>query len=158
MQFFISLAFSTAVPALFLYVFARTGVTSAIDVPERKDRYLPFAMAMGSYSLGSVLLIFAHSPPLVTAFMMCYLVNTAVISLISLRWKISVHATGVAGPAVILSYAMGAVALVFLLLIIPVAWARISLKAHSLAQVAAGFILTPAVTYVQLIAYLTALH
>jgi membrane-associated phospholipid phosphatase len=154
----ISLLFATVVPILSLYLFARSGATSGIDVPEKENRPLPFALAMVSYSVGSFLLAITHSPALLTAFMLCYLVNTAVMALISLKWKISIHATGIAGPAVILIFALGADALPFLLLAIPVAWARISLKVHTPMQVAAGFTLTPVITYFQLLVYMWLLH
>lgn len=156
--FITSLLFVTVVPFLSLYLFARSGATSGIDVPERESRPLPFAMAIVSYSIGSLLLVITHSPVLLTAFMMCYFVNTAVMALISLMWKISIHAAGIAGPAIILIYALGAAALPFLLLIFPVAWARISLKAHTAMQIAAGFMLTPAITYFQLLVYMSLLH
>ena len=141
-----------------LYLLARSGATSGIDVPERESRLLPFAMAMAGYSAGSLLLLIMHAPVLLTAFMLCYLVNTAVMTLISLTWKISIHATGIAGPAVILFYALGVASLPFLLLVIPVAWARISLKAHTAMQVVAGFTVTPVITYIQLLVYVSLLH
>ena len=158
MPFITSLLFVTVVPILSLYLFARSGATSGIDVPERESRPLPFAMAIVSYSVGSLLLVITHSPVLLTAFMLCYFVNTAVMALISLMWKISIHATGITGPAIILIYALGAAALPFLLLVFPVAWARISLKAHTAMQVGAGFMLTPVITYFQLLVYMSLLH
>ncbi len=156
--FLIALFFATVIPVLSLYLFAKSGMTSGIDVPDRRSRPIPFAMAISSYSAGSAILMAMHSPVQITSFMLCYLVNTIFMALISLRWKISIHATGIAGPAVILLYAMGAAALPFILLAIPVAWARISLKAHTPAQVAAAFIVTPAITYVQMLVYSIALH
>ena len=156
--FLTALLFATVIPVLFLYLFARSGMTSGLDVPDKRSRPIPFAMAISSYSAGSAILIVTHSPVQIISFMLCYLVNTIFMALISLRWKISIHATGIAGPAVILLFAMGAAALPFILLAIPVAWARISLNAHTPVQVAAAFVVTPAITYVQLLVYSMALH
>jgi membrane-associated phospholipid phosphatase len=65
-----------------------------------------------------------------------------------------VHASGVAGPVTALIYVLGVVALPLLFLIVPVGWARIRLKAHTLAQVAAGALLTAVATWIQMGVYL----
>ena len=60
------------------------------------------------------------------------------------------HASGIAGPLTALIYVVGLTAIPFLLLVVPVGWARLKLKAHTPAQVVAGVLLTIVTTWIQL--------
>jgi membrane-associated phospholipid phosphatase len=82
--------------------------------------------------------------------MLCYCGNTVIMMLISLKWKISIHASGIAGPLTALVFSLGVIAVTFLLLVVPVAWARLTLKAHTPMQVIVGALLTILITWVQL--------
>jgi membrane-associated phospholipid phosphatase len=73
---------------------------------------------------------------------------------ITLKWKISIHASGITGPFTALVYLLGAVMLPLLLVVIPVAWARVELKAHTIMQVTVGAVLSCALTWVQMSFYL----
>jgi membrane-associated phospholipid phosphatase len=77
--------------------------------------------------------------------------------LISIRWKISIHASGITGPVTVLTYSLGVVGLFLFGLTVPVGWARIRLGVHTLSQVVAGALLTIATTWLQLRIYLTLL-
>jgi membrane-associated phospholipid phosphatase len=60
---------------------------------------------------------------------------------INLYWKISLHTAFVSAAATILTLLYGAVGAWTFVLLAPVAWARLELKAHTPAQVAAGALL-----------------
>lgn len=115
-----------------------------------QSRTSQFVLAIGGYAIGSVLLSEIGAPRPVIVLMVCYLGNSIVMMLVSLRWKISVHASGVAGPSTMLTYASGSSWLPLFLLMIPVGWARIKEGAHTTRQVAAGAALTILTTWVQL--------
>jgi membrane-associated phospholipid phosphatase len=89
--------------------------------------------------------------------MLCYAGNTLVMMLITRRWKISVHASGIAGPTTVLTESLGLWASVFFALLLPVGWARIRLKAHTPTQVLFGALVTIAATWLQLKIYLAVL-
>jgi membrane-associated phospholipid phosphatase len=89
--------------------------------------------------------------------MLCYLGNTVVMMFITLRWKISVHASGIAGPSTALVYLLGAIAAPLLLLAVPVGWARIKLGAHTILQVIGGASLTFLITWIQIGVYMSIL-
>jgi membrane-associated phospholipid phosphatase len=57
-------------------------------------------------------------------------------------------------PFTALVYLLGGVMLPLLLVVIPVAWARVELKAHTRLQVTAGAILSGLLTWVQMSLYL----
>jgi hypothetical protein len=146
----ISLAFGTVIPLMLLYLLSLKGIIPDIYASERESRTVPFLAAMLSYLLGAVALLAVEAPPIITAVMLCYLGNSLVMTLITLKWKISVHTSGIAGPATALTYSLGIGALFFLGLVIPVGWARIKLRAYTPAQVLAGALVTIATTWLQL--------
>jgi membrane-associated phospholipid phosphatase len=143
-------AFGTVVPLAFIFCLLRGGLITDFYASSRESRAVPFVGALVSYALGTVLLLATHAVPVVTATMLCYFGNSLVMMLITFRWKVCVHASGIAGPATALSCSLGTPWLSTFLLLIPVGWARIRLGAHSLSQVVAGALLTIPLTWVQL--------
>jgi membrane-associated phospholipid phosphatase len=97
------------------------------------------------------------APAMVTALMLCYAGNTLVMMLITRRWKISIHASGIAGPTTALIASLGIWASIFFVLLVPVGWARIKLKAHTPTQLLAGALVTVPLTWIQLRIYLAIL-
>jgi membrane-associated phospholipid phosphatase len=146
----ISVIFASLIPLTIVYVLARHGTIPDIWASHRETRVIPFSGAICSYVVGSLALIAVKSPAIITSLMLCYVGNTVVMMLISFKWKISVHASGIAGPLTALVYAVGVTAIPLLLLVVPVGWARLKLKAHTLAQVVAGALLTIVITWIQL--------
>jgi hypothetical protein len=153
----ITVIFGAVIPLGIVYELSRRGTIPDIWASQRETRIIPFSGALVSYAFGSLALIFARSPAIITSLMFCYFGNTFIMMLISLWWKISVHASGIAGPCTALVYSIGAIATPLLLLIVPVGWARIRLKAHTLPQVVAGALLTVLITWVQMGFYLAVL-
>jgi len=153
----ICVTFGTVVPLVMMYQLTKRGFVSDFNVSMRQERTRPFVGAAASYFAGSCALLLLRAPIIIIALMLCYGCNTVIMLLITLRWKISVHASGVAGPATALVYSMGAWAAVFFILLIPVAWARVRLKAHTPWQVWAGALVTVIVTWLQLKIYFSIL-
>ena len=121
---------------------------------DKETRFIPFLWTTLFYLLGVISLIRVSSPPVVTALMACYFVNGIVLMLITFKWKISIHASGITSPFTALVYLLGGVMLPLLLVVIPVAWARVELKAHTKMQVTVGAILSGLLTWVQMSFYL----
>jgi membrane-associated phospholipid phosphatase len=146
----IAVIFGSLIPLAILYVLARHGTIPDIWASDRETRVIPFSGAICSYVIGSLALAAMRSPAIITCLMLCYVGNTVVMMLISFKWKISVHASGIAGPLTALIYVVGLTAIPFLLLVVPAGWARLKLKAHTPAQVVAGALLTIVITWIQL--------
>jgi membrane-associated phospholipid phosphatase len=151
------ITFGTMVPLVMMYQLTKLGLISDFDVSERQERTRPLVGAAASYLAGSGVLLLLRAPTMIVALMLCYACNTVIMMLITLRWKISIHASGVAGPATALVYSMGAWAAVFFILLIPVGWARVQLKAHTPWQVFAGALVTAIATWLQLKIYFSVL-
>lgn len=149
----ITTLFGSAIPLASVYYMVRKGIIPDVYASDRRTRVKPFLGAMASYITGVTALHAADAPRSVTALMACYFVNSAVLLVITLVWKISIHASGVTGPVTALVFQLGAKMLPFFLLALPVAWARIELKAHNLKQVVAGTLLTTGLTWIQMNLY-----
>lgn len=153
----ICITFGSVLPLVMMYQLSKLGLVSDFYISEKKERTKPFAGAIASYIVGSVALLLARAPIIVTALMLCYAGNTLIMMAITLRWKISVHASGIAGPVTALVYGTGTWAAVFFLLLIPVGWARVRLRAHTPWQILAGVVVTVVSTWIQLIVYFSIL-
>ena len=76
-----------------------------------------------------------------------YFAVTLGVTIVSLRWKISVHGAGVGGPGAALIYVYGPVAMVVTFVWALVVWSRITLKQHSLLQSVGGVVLAIAIAW-----------
>ena len=153
----ICITFGTLVPLVMMYQLSRRGLISDFYVSEKEERAKPFAGAIASYVVGSIALLLVRAPTIVTALMLCYVGNTVIMMLITIRWKISVHASGIAGPTTALVYGVGIWTAVFFAILLPVGWARLRLKAHTPWQMLAGALVTITATWIQLIIYISIL-
>jgi len=102
--FLITTAFATLLPMAVIFYMFRRGQLGDMYAYERQTRFRPFMGAIACYLLGLITLLAASAPLLVLALMVGYMVNTIIMMLITLRWKISIHASGIAGPATFLVY------------------------------------------------------
>jgi hypothetical protein len=142
--------FGAVLPLASTYYLLRKGIIKDIYATDRTTRTEPFLWALASYLLGVTALMMVEAPFVVTALMACYFGNALVMLLINLKWKISIHAVGVSGPITALVFQLGMKMLPFFILLLPVSWARLELKAHDKSQVAAGAILSSFLTWFQM--------
>jgi len=126
------------------------GVKIDMDIPDRTERNFPLLLVITSYAIGVIVLYLLNAPLITTVLMFCYFSNTLIVFFINLRWKISIHAMGVAGPATFLIYVFGPAGVIFALIIPFVMWSRIYLKEHTLSQVIMGAALGFFATAVQI--------
>ena len=70
--------------------------------------------------------------------LLCYAINTGVVLLITTRWKISVHTTGLSGPVGALILLLGPIGALFGILYPIMIWSRVLLKKHTMAQAICG--------------------
>jgi len=145
--------FSGVLPILIIFVQRRSGIVTEMMVNEREERTKPFLGAISSYVLGTVALVYLKAPPSMVYLMACYLVNSVFMMVVTLRYKISIHASGVAGPATFLVHQYGVRLWPLTLVMVVVGWARLHLRVHTVGQVAWGVLLTVLLTLTQLELY-----
>lgn len=144
---FLSIFISTSLMVMLAHlIMLKMGLISDLDVSQRKDRTLPYIVCIGVYGLGIFSLLSLGAPVWILGFMLGAAVMLFFLMLISMKWKISAHLSGIGGLT------GGVFALSYLFFINPywlfialfvaagiLAAARMQLKAHTLAQTLAGF-------------------
>ena len=145
--------FGCFLPLITVVYMLRRGIISDFYANDRDERFLPFMATIFSYTVGMVALMAVGAPEQITALMACYLVNGVVLLLITTKWKISIHASGIASPVTALVYLLGTRLLPLFILFLPIAWARVELKAHDKKQVTAGAIISSVLTWLQMAIY-----
>ena len=137
------------IPFLIVYALWRKQRLTDMHVAVREQREIPFAAALGSGALGVATLYFIHAPPQLIGLGAVYLANGLLLALISLQWKISVH-VGVLTAGIIAIALLGYPKALLALLVVPmVLWARVYRGRHTLLQglvpVALAAVVTPTV-------------
>ena len=133
----ISLVFASILPMAIIIYWAKKLNTDS-DISNRQDRFTPLIVGIVSYSIGFLVLLFLNIDNFLTALLLCYSINTGVVLLITCKWKISVHTTGLSGPVGALILLLGPIGALFGILYPLLIWSRVTLEKHTLAQAIAG--------------------
>jgi len=137
-------------PMLYILVGVSLGKFSDIDVSIRSQRLGPFLFGITSSLIGFFILLFNNAPKDLETILLTASTIGLVLMIITFWWKISMHASGIAGTITFLAVLYGKYVLPAFLLVFLVGWSRVVLKRHTVAQVTAGAILTAAMTLVML--------
>ena len=143
---FVSILFGFLFPSITMYAFVKI---KGISYDNRESRLFPLLSVAAVYFTGALVVHEMAAPINTTILMFCYGTNTLMIYLINLKWKISVHSMGVAGPTTALVFALGALGGVLGLIMLPVVWSRLYMRKHTPGQVAAGGLLGYLLTSIQ---------
>jgi membrane-associated phospholipid phosphatase len=111
----------------------------------RAQRPLPLLVGIGWVLVGLALLALWGAPRDLVALVAAVAVGLLTALLVTLVWKVSVHAAVVAGAVVVLALVFGPALLLLAPLVGLVGWARVEAGDHSPAQVLAGVVLGGAV-------------
>jgi membrane-associated phospholipid phosphatase len=143
---FLSTFFTAIGPMLYVFWLYATDRISDLDMSIREEREVVFGAFVVFDLVGAITLWLIHAPKLLIAAMLGYFASTLIVGYITRFWKISTHAIGITAPLVALTMLYGRQPLPFLVLIPMVCWARVYLKAHTIAQVVAGAVLATGTT------------
>ena len=124
----------------------RKGQVRDAHISSREDRLKPFLFSLASAVAGLAALYFAGAPDVVLAVAWTVVALGATITTVTTVWKISLHAAGITSIAVMLYFIFGAAAAPVALLVPVVGWARLTLRKHTSAQLAAGIFVAIALT------------
>jgi membrane-associated phospholipid phosphatase len=128
-------------PTLYIvWLFCR-GKVDDLHLNNRRQRLRPLCASLAAAGMALVLLLVGEAPGILVAMGVGNLVQGALFLAITCRWKISAHCTAAGGLAVLGLGRLDSAGLLLVLCLPLVAWARLYLRRHTLAQVAAGTLL-----------------
>ena len=153
----ISLIFASILPMAIILHWARKLDTDK-DISNREDRFVPLIVGVVSYFIGFVIALILGVSNFVTVLILCYTVNTFIVMLITSKWKISIHTTGLSGPVAALILLLGPIGAIFGLLYPMLIWSRFTLKKHTMAQAIAGGVFGFIMTVVEVYLYINILN
>ncbi|HJT59317.1 MAG TPA: phosphatase PAP2 family protein [Ktedonobacteraceae bacterium] len=138
----IALFFLSVGPLIYVMIGVRTGKLSDFDLSHRSQRAGPFLFGIISTSIGLAVLSLLHGPRDLETALLLTVITAIVLMVTTLWWKISLHASTMAGAATVLTALYGIALLPSFLLLVLVSWSRVVLRRHTVAQVVAGALLS----------------
>ena len=111
----------------------------------RQQRNKIYLLAGTCAIMGCVILLYSGAPLALVASFVAGISVVLVFMGINLLWKISVHAAFISASASALIIFYGSIGTVSAALVPPIAWARVELEHHSIAQVATGALLSASI-------------
>jgi len=139
--------FSLILPLLSVFILLLTKKIDSLEMPKKEERFLPILFASIWMILGFYFMkeIFSYAPIMKSIYLgAIYVILIAL--LITKKWKISLHMLAIGGATgvfIMLEFLFGQNLMLLLITILIsgiLGYSRLSLKAHSLNQIYAGFI------------------
>jgi len=143
----IGIIFVTLAPIGLIFLMTRFRKISDPDLPDRRERFLPYISIVVLYIIGLIVFLYLQAPWQIIAITASYIAVTFAGAVISLFWKISMHLAGVSGPITALVFLVNPYFAFAYLLLLPIGWARYALKKHTLLQIIIGSLLSIGITY-----------
>jgi membrane-associated phospholipid phosphatase len=128
------------VPLLYLAWLLHRGLVADLDVQLREQRIRPLLFTVVCAGLAWIVLKLGVAPQQLIAVASALSLMTMIILSITLWWKISVHCAAVAMAAAV-TWSLFGLALPLLMGAPFIAWARVRLHRHTVAQTIAGLLL-----------------
>lgn len=138
----ICITFAAALPVLFIVRVVRREdggwAQRHLSVVQLRLAVIPVILVM--VLAGVVLLVWLGAPREMVALQVAMFATLLAIDGVTrvYRWKISGHTSVYSGAVMMAAVAFGAAWLLALPAVVPIAWARVHLREHTLAQVVAG--------------------
>jgi len=139
--------FSLILPLLSVFILLLTKKINSLEMPKKEERFLPILFASIWMILGFYFMkeIFSYAPIMKSIYLGAIYIMLIAL-LITKKWKISLHMLAIGGATgvfIILEFLFGQNLMLLLITILIsgiLGFSRLSLKAHSLNQIYAGFI------------------
>ena len=139
----------TVLPVFALLIFlVHKEKVDDIFIKVRRQRNCLYLLASVCIITCCAILFSLGAPLVLLATMVAALFAMLIFMIINLAWKISLHTAFAAGSVAVLTILYGATGAISAVLVPPIAWARIELKYHSLAQTVAGALLSAMIVFV----------
>ncbi len=139
-------ALGVGLPLLYILFLYRRGLVSDLDVSRREERLRPMLFTLVCMGGAGIVLWLGGAPRLLAAWSAIIWAQLALVMVITLRWKISIHSAAAASLSAMFIAMLGPIALLTTPLVGLVGWSRVRLVRHTPAQTVAGALLGGVVT------------
>lgn len=129
---------ATIAPMFLIYGLKKIGKVSDYNISFREQRFLPLFVLVGLNLIGYELMLQLDSPPFLSGILFFNAVNTVVILLVTLQWKVSIHLFSLTSSIALLVLFFGPQFLWLLVFMPLLMWSRMHLKAHNFMQTLVG--------------------
>lgn len=137
----VTITCATTLPSILFLIMLKRGAIADLHVSNRSERPLAYGAMILCYTVGTELAHRTGAPRrttlLMAAMTLCLMVGAAVNQMV---FKFSLHTMSAALAAVALPMAYGVAFLPALAVIGAVGWARVTLRAHTAGEMAAGVV------------------
>jgi membrane-associated phospholipid phosphatase len=133
--------FTAVLPTMFISYGIRRGRWDDRNVGTRGPRLIVLGFITASIAAGLILLIVLDAPRLLVGYLAFMLASVAVLAGITTVWKISIHCSVASGSVALLALTYGPLVLPGFGLVALLAWSRVAVKDHTIAQVVGGTVL-----------------
>lgn len=128
-------------PILYILWLVRNGSLVDFYMPRREERLRPLTASMLWFLICLLLIHYWQAPIIIETFLISTLALVAVLSMVTIFWKISFHGATVTAVATTLLAMAGSQAWPVMLLVPLVGWSRVRLARHTFQQVLMGSII-----------------
>ncbi|MFD0416826.1 hypothetical protein [Streptomyces sp. NPDC127108] len=130
--------FAAVIPVAYIKYGMRRGMWADRHVGQRQRRLLLIPVIMASVATGIGGMLWLEAPRQMLALVAAMLATLAVLLPITVFWKISVHTSVAAGALAMLADAYSPLLWIATPVVALIAWSRIILRDHTVAQTVAG--------------------
>jgi membrane-associated phospholipid phosphatase len=134
----VAILLCAGVPMGYIAKGVKAGKWSDHHVGRREQRIGPLLVGLGSVAVASGLLIFVGAPRPLIALVLSQLAGLFAVLVITRFWKISIHCATAGGLLGVVVTMFGPWALLGVVPLVMIAWARVILDAHTWMQVTVG--------------------
>jgi membrane-associated phospholipid phosphatase len=129
------------VPLLYVIWLYQTGEITDLHLRHRDQRFKPLLVTLGTAVTAWLILQAGQAPMLLLVVAAAISLQSALFLAITTYWKISVHTASAAMMAMLAWMLLGYAAIWFVLCVPLIAWSRLRLQRHTIAQTVAGAVL-----------------
>lgn len=138
---FVYITLTILAPCAYIIWLVQTGKAVDFHLPNREQRIRPLLFSLATALLTWLLFDQMEAPRLLQMLATVNGVQTAIFLVITLQWKISLHCTVATILSELAFVLLGTSAIPFTMSIPLIAWSRVYLNRHTVAQTIAGILL-----------------
>lgn len=142
------LSFTCIIPFFTLLFYKYTNRISSFDVPEIENRIRLLVFASIYNTIGFLIINYLNTDIILNGFLFSFSINTILICVITVYWKISGHMAALGSSVVALWLANFHYPVSMCIMLLVVSFSRFFLKVHTPQQILGGIILGMLTTYI----------